>query len=115
MGAGGRMKQKITRDPYGNGAWDLTRSCRCYAHLCLSQDWRRITGALPPHNPPTAAAYTNAGLPWFDYEANAPALSGDTVLSGVKSVGEIVGEKTGLEVPNNESVAPHNVVALKQN
>jgi hypothetical protein len=113
LGAGGRMKQKITADPYGLQAWDTSRTSRCYVHLCLAEDWKRLTGTPPPHQPPTAQDYTRAGLPWFDYDGGNPAVEGNTALSNIKSVDTIIGEKTGLELANNASLDPANIVKLK--
>ena len=113
LGAGGRMKQKITRDPNGFEAWDTAQSSRCFVHLCMADDWRRLTGTPPPHQPLTARDYINAGLPWFDFDAGKPEVAGKSSLSGVKSVGALVGEKTGLDLIDNDSVTPSNVVQVK--
>jgi hypothetical protein len=113
LGAGGRMRQKITADPYGLEAWDISRTSRCYVHLCLADDWMRLTGTLPPHQPPTAKDYTRAGLPWFDYEDAKPAVEVKTALSNIKSVNTIIGEKTGLELADNASLDLANIVKLK--
>jgi len=113
LGAGGRMKQEITSDPHGLDSWSTTITSRCFVHLCLAPDWRRLTGTRPPHRPPTAKDYTNAGLPWFDYHHGQPAVPGETALTHVKSVNTLVGEKTGLTLPDNEPVEPGHVVVLK--
>ena len=113
LGAGGRMKQEITAAPFGLDAWDTTLSSRCFVHLCLADDWRRLTGISAPHQPPTARDYARAGLPWFDYDAGKPAVTGETALSGVKSVNTLVGEKTGLPLADNDSITPSNVVKVE--
>ncbi len=113
LGAGGRMKQKIIKDPHGSTAWDTAQSSRCYAHLCLADDWQRITGTLPPQKPPTAVDYTAAGLPWFDYDVGQAGVEGATALSGVKTVSELAGKKLGLELPDNAPVAPANIVTYR--
>jgi hypothetical protein len=113
LGAGGRMTQESTADRHGLASWDTSLTSRCYVHLCVADDWNRLTGTPPPHQPPTAREYTKAGLPWFEYEVEKPAVGGDTALSGVKSVNTLIGEKTGLEIPDNASSVPANVVRLK--
>ncbi|MDO8542658.1 MAG: hypothetical protein Q7S40_19635 [Opitutaceae bacterium] len=113
LGAGGRMKQKITRDPHGSEAWDLAENSRCYVHLCMADDWRNLTGTPPPHRPPTARDYTNAGLPWFDFDACTPPVSGETLLAGVKSVNSLIGEKTGMELSANDTITPSNMVQVR--
>lgn len=113
LGAGGRMRQAIFADPYGIKSWDSSQTSRCFVHLCLADDWLRLTGTLPSHKPPTAQDYTRAGLPWFDFDGDLPAVKGTTALSGVKSVNTLVNKKTGLELPDNSTVTPTNAVKLK--
>ncbi len=109
LGAGGRIRQEISADPHGLKVWDTQVSSRCYVRLCLAEDWKQLTGLTPPHSPPTAKTYTDAGLPWFDYDYDKPAVSGTTVLAKIKSVGALVGQKTGLSLSDNESVTPSSV------
>ena len=52
LGAGGRMRQEITADPYGLDAWDTSLTSRCYIHLCLADDWERLTGTPPLRSAP---------------------------------------------------------------
>ena len=61
------MKQEIYEDPYGLDAWDQRYSSRCFVTIANSLVWTTITGERPPTTPPTAADYTRASLPWFDY------------------------------------------------
>ena len=94
LAAGGRMKQQIYKDPYGLDAWDQSVSSRCFVTLVDAVQWHEITGAAPPTKPPTAADYTSAGLPWFDYyAADLEALAGAAALTKVKSVAEMAAEK----------------------
>jgi hypothetical protein len=83
-------------------------------HLANALVWRAITGDTPPTVPPTAAEYTRAGLPWFDYyDADRHALEGGALLRKVKSVAEIGTAKGDVPLPENESVTPGNVVKLR--
>jgi hypothetical protein len=76
--------------------------------------WRTITGDDPPGVPPTAAEYTRAGLPWFDYYAGDRAvLEGGERLKQVRSVVELSKQKGDAPLPENESVTPGNVVHLR--
>jgi hypothetical protein len=76
LAPGGRMKQEIYDDDYGLDAWDQRHSSRCFVTIANSLVWAEITGERPPSTPPTAATYTNAGLPWFDYyDEDAKALA----------------------------------------
>jgi hypothetical protein len=113
FGAGGRMRQQIFADPYDLDAWNTSQTSRCFVHLCLADDWLRLTCTPPSHKPPTAQDYTQTNLPWFDYDSGEPAAIGTTALSGVESVNTLVNKKTGLELPDNSTVTPTNVVKLK--
>jgi hypothetical protein len=114
LSAGGRMRQEIYDDPQRFGDWDIAHRARCFVHLANALVWRAITGEAPPTVPPTAAEYTRAGLPWFDYyDADRKALEGGAALRGVKSVVEIGQAKGDVPLPENESVDPVNVVKLR--
>jgi hypothetical protein len=112
FGAGGRMKQEITADPYGLACWYAAITSSCTVRLCLAEDWLRLTGTPSPHEPPSARVYSAFGLPWFDYDNGIPAVTGETALSTVKSVNTLVEEKVGLGLSNNSTVVTTNVVQL---
>jgi hypothetical protein len=87
LAPGGKMKQEIYADPFDLADWELDHKSRCFVHLLNSRSWQEVTGNPPPHEPPTAKSYTNAGLPWFDYyDESAKALKGSKILAGLKSV-----------------------------
>ncbi|MGD9548139.1 MAG: hypothetical protein AB7V45_11435 [Candidatus Krumholzibacteriia bacterium] len=116
LAEGGRMKQTIEADPYDFSVWDLRHSSRCFVHITNSVAWRAITGEAPPTLPPTAAQYTAAGLPWFDYYSEAPAVEGSGILDRVKSVAELDKEKaatgSGGMLPENEPTGEVRIVKL---
>lgn len=113
LGAGGRIRQKIAADSRGPRSWDSATTSRCFVHLCLAEDWKRLTGTQPPQKPPTAADYTKAGLPWFDFDSWELSVAGDSKLSVVKSVGNLLEEKIGSDLPDNETLSPSNVVQVR--
>lgn len=114
LGLGGRMQQEIYKDPYDLADWDTTHSAGCCAHLCNSLVWRAITGESPPTTPPTAAEYNQAGLPWFEYYSDKPAVAGSEELARLKSVLEL-GQASGRNpLPENTSVEPAWLVGLGQ-
>ena len=87
LAPGGRMRQEVYEDPYGFDAWEQAARSRCFVHLLNSAQYRAVTGAAPPHEPPTAAEYTAAGLPWFEYyDADRTALAGAARLERLESV-----------------------------
>jgi len=112
LSAGGMMKQEIYEDPFGIGEWDLGHSARCFIHIANTMVWRAITGKEPPTIPATAKEYTRAGLPWFDYYGDGPALNATDKLKGVKSVVEMSKEKGMPMLPENESVTGEKVLVI---
>jgi hypothetical protein len=113
LAPGGRMRQEIFEDPFSIQDWDTEHGGRCFVHLVNSIDWKRITGTNPPSDPLTAAQYTKAGFPWFDYyDAEAKALEGSEILAGVKSVTAKIEERRGLPLPANQSLKIPTVVKL---
>lgn len=107
LAAGGLMKQKIYADPYGIDAWDQSVSSRCFVHLLNSNEWLAATGKHAPDTPITAQAYTEAGLPWFDYyEEGLSALKGPGALAGLGSIAAKAIQIEGSPFPGNEPVEP---------
>jgi hypothetical protein len=104
LAPGGLMRQTIYDDPFKPGDWDLEHSSRCFIHICNSMLWESITGARPPHPPVTAAAYTEAGLPWFEYYSEKPGCDGSAQLNALKSVNDLGKEKGETPLPENESI-----------
>ena len=112
LAAGGLMRQEIYKDEYGIDSWDREHTSRCFVHIVNSEVYASITGLKPPHAPPTAEDYTKAGLPWFDYYADKPAIEGSSELAGLTSVAAKVIEKTGSPLEDNAPVEPKNVKVL---
>ncbi|MFI1393713.1 hypothetical protein [Streptomyces sp. NPDC020681] len=93
IGAGGTMKQSIYQDQRPVGDWSAEPSGRVFIHLVTPPEWQRITGEAPPPSPADRAAYTRAGLPWFDYyDADGTDLAPSEALSDVKPVGDWLGQ-----------------------
>lgn len=67
LAPGGRMRQEIYEDDNGLDVWDQRHPVRCFVTIANSSQWMAITVEGPPIMPPTATAYTEAGLPWYDY------------------------------------------------
>ena len=93
LGVGGSMRQEIYRDDRRLTAWAETPAGRVFVHLVTPPEWRRITGEAPPPSPVDRAAYTRAGLPWYDYYDNdAVDLAPTDALGAVKPVGDWLGD-----------------------
>jgi hypothetical protein len=114
LAPGGQMRQEIYDDPYKLDEWDTQHASRCFVHIANSQMWRAMTGQAPPSKPPTAADYTRAGLPWFDYYSDAAAVEGSPVLAKLKSVLHLGHEKAEHPLPENPSVTAKKVISLRQ-
>ncbi|MER7829234.1 hypothetical protein [Streptomyces sp. NPDC095602] len=109
LGAGGTMRQEVYRDDRPLSDWADEPSGRVFVHLVTPPEWRRITGEEPPASPVDRAAYTRAGLPWYDYDdASATDLAPAGPLSDVKPVGEWLGDDHAPFVPP----APHQIHPL---
>jgi hypothetical protein len=66
LGAGGRIKQKIYKDPYGVDTWDPDSSAVTRVALLDPASFAALTGRMAPPSPIDAATYVALGLPWFD-------------------------------------------------
>lgn len=113
LAPGGRMIQEIYDDPYGLDAWETGVSSRCFVSIANSLTWAAITGEAPPTEPPSAADYTAAGLPWFNYYGgDKAALKGAKKLAKLKSVKDMGEHKGETPLPENESVDPGPVITI---
>ena len=113
LAPGGLMTQEIYDDPYGIDAWDTNAAARCFVHIVNSEHFLKITGAAPPHLPPSASDYTNSGLPWFDYYGgDKTALEGAPKLSQLDSVAAKAIKQNEVIFADNTAVSPTNVVTV---
>ncbi|MGC4986571.1 hypothetical protein ACLQ18_39260 [Streptomyces sp. DT193] len=93
LGVGGSMRQEVYRDDRPLKAWAKEPAGRVFVHLVTPPEWRRITGEAPPPSPVDRAAYTRAGLPWFDYyDQDAADLAPTDELGSVQPVGDWLGD-----------------------
>ncbi|MFE9835610.1 hypothetical protein ACFYP4_10775 [Streptomyces sp. NPDC005551] len=109
LGVGGSMRQEVYRDDRPRGSWAEEPAGRVFVHLVTPPEWRRITGEAPPPSPVDRAAYTRAGLPWFDYyDQDAADVAPTDTLGGVKPVGEWLGD----DLDPWQQPSPHQVKPL---
>ncbi|MEU1271628.1 hypothetical protein [Streptomyces sp. NPDC005799] len=93
LGVGGSMRQEVYEDDRPLSDWAEEPAGRVFVHLVTPPEWRRITGEAPPPSPVDRAAYTRAGLPWFDYyDQDAADLDPTDTLEAVKPVGDWLGD-----------------------
>lgn len=93
LGVGGSMRQEVYEDDRPLSDWTERPGGRVFVHLVTPPEWRRITGEAPPPSPVDRAAYTRAGLPWFDYyDEDAGDLAPTDTLGAVQPVGDWLGD-----------------------
>ncbi|MFF7764977.1 hypothetical protein ACFZC7_00525 [Streptomyces massasporeus] len=93
LGVGGSMRQEVYQDERPLSDWSQQPAGRVFVHLVTPPEWRRITGEAAPPSPVDRAAYTKAGLPWFDYyDEEAEDLAPTDTLQSVKPVGDWLGD-----------------------
>ncbi|MGW7495757.1 hypothetical protein ACWGKA_15855 [Streptomyces luteogriseus] len=93
LGVGGSMRQEVYQDDRPLSHWSEQPAGRVFVHLVTPPEWRRITGEAAPPSPVDRAAYTRAGLPWFDYyDEEAADLAPTDGLQSVKPVGDWLGD-----------------------
>ncbi|MGW2834220.1 hypothetical protein [Streptomyces sp. NPDC001286] len=110
LGVGGSMRQEVYQDDRSLDDWSEQPSGRVFVHLVTPPEWRRITGEAPPPSPVDRAAYTRAGLPWYDYyDQDAQDLSPTDTLEAVKPVGDWLGD----DHEPWQAPTPHQVKPLK--
>ncbi|MFJ8487385.1 hypothetical protein ACIRBZ_03220 [Streptomyces sp. NPDC094038] len=110
LGVGGSMRQEVYEDDRPPGDWAGTPAGRVFVHLVTPPQWHRITGEAPPPSPVDRAAYTRAGLPWYDYyDQDARDLAPTDTLEAVKPVGDWLGD----DLEPWQQPAPGQVVPLK--
>ncbi|WP_371667773.1 hypothetical protein OG985_09110 [Streptomyces sp. NBC_00289] len=110
LGVGGSMRQEVYRDDRSVRDWARKPAGRVFVHLVTPPEWRRITGEAPPPSPVDRAAYTRAGLPWYDYyDQDSEDLAPTDALGAVQPVGDWLGDDHD---PWQEPT-PHQVKPLK--
>ena len=113
LAPGGLMRQEIYEDDYGFDAWETSVRSRCFLHILNSVQYLAVCGVQPPTMPPTAAEYTDAGLPWFDYYGgDLTALEGADKLANLDSVAAKAWKVGAGTLPGNEPVKPTTVKEL---
>ena len=116
LAPGGKMRQKICRDPFDPADYDTDHASRCFVHIANSMLWQSMFNDAPPSPPPTAADYTRRGLPWFEYyDEKASALDGASPLAGLTSVARFDEANGTALLPENQSVDPTNITILRRN
>ena len=114
LAPGGLLRQEIYEDRFGKDVWDTSTYSRCFIHIVNSTQYHHIVGEYPPHRPPSAADYTDAGLPWFNYyDAELTALPGSETLAGLDSVAAKGIKKNEQLLDDNQPLDISNMKVIK--
>ncbi|MEX2650287.1 MAG: hypothetical protein WD673_14860 [Alphaproteobacteria bacterium] len=105
LAPGGRMRQEVYEDDRALSDWDQRKGERCFIAILNSEDWLAVTDEPLPTRPVSAKDYAKAGLPWFDYYADRPAVSGAPTLRSLKSLAAMSDEK-GDAIPELKDSVP---------
>lgn len=96
--AGGRIKQKIYKDPYGIDVWDQRNRQTIYVYLINSEQYRAICGLEPPPTPVSAETYAEYGLPWFDlYDESMSDVTAPQNLSELQTRRDTAGSSRSID------------------
>ncbi|KDR73657.1 hypothetical protein GALMADRAFT_251438 [Galerina marginata CBS 339.88] len=94
LGAGGRISQKINKDPFPVNAYDLRKTSRLHVSIINATHFAALTGLPTPPTPVDAKTYLESGYPWFElYDEHIPVANNASKanpLSQVKSVGTLL-------------------------
>lgn len=113
LGGGGSMRQTIFNDRYGKDAWDLDKRQRCFVMISNAEQWMSITGEEPPLSPLSAADYSKAGLPWFEYYGgDQEAIAGAKALGQIKSIKDLAKEKRDPILVDDAENLTYNVKTI---
>jgi tetratricopeptide (TPR) repeat protein len=102
IAAGGSIRQQIFEDQYGYQTWDEDSLVQLTIRIVDTVTFKRITGREAPATPVSAEHYTKAGLPWFHYVEQVPALAPSGILArirGVRQIDRLKGVKTAPACP----------------
>jgi hypothetical protein len=88
VAAGGRIKQSIVKDKYGE-FWLSGRTTVFNTQILNSVVYKAVTGEAPPTKPIDAKTYKAHGFPFFQLYEELSGISGN--FSKVKSVAELDG------------------------
>jgi hypothetical protein len=85
LAQGGRMEQKISKDPFGIHVWDQSKAERIFVHIVDATLWKEITGEECPPCPIDASEYKGV---WFTYDNGNPVVQGSGTLANIKPVSQ---------------------------
>jgi len=107
FGAGGKISQKINRDPLPTIAYDHSKVQQFHVTVVNAAYFSTLTGLPSPPSPITARTYLEHGLPWFElYDERIPTAnntSSATPLAGVRSIAQMDADRRSARGSNTQA------------
>jgi hypothetical protein len=100
---GGRIAQKVVRDPFGLETWDDRQFGTLIVHVLNSAQHEAVTGHPAPPSIVSARTYTEHGFPWFrHYEEDAPDVPASETLAALASLADMMSAaEEHVDVPDS--------------
>jgi hypothetical protein len=107
FGVGGRISQKINRDPLPVTAYDHSNVEQFHITVINAAYFTAITGLPSLPSPITTSTYLQHGLPWFElYDEHIPTAnntSSATPLAGVRSIAQTDADRKAAGGSNTQA------------
>jgi Prokaryotic RING finger family 4 len=107
FGVGGKISQKINRDPLPISAYDHSKVQQFHISVINAAYFSAITGLPSSPSPITTSTYLEHGLPWFElYDEHIPTAnntSSATPLASVRSIAQMDADRRTAGVGNTQA------------
>jgi hypothetical protein len=106
FGAGGKISQKINRDPLPTTAYDHSKVQQFHITVINAGHFSAITGLPSPPSPITTKTYLQHGLPWFElYDEHIPTAdnTSSATLAGVRSIAQMDADRKSAGESNTQA------------
>ena len=107
FGAGGKISQKINRDPFPTIAYDHSKVQKFHISVINAAYFSAITGLPSPPSPISTRTYLQHGFPWFElYDEDIPTAnntSSANPLAGVRSIAQMDADRRSAGGSNTQA------------
>jgi hypothetical protein len=106
FGAGGKISQKINRDPLPIIAYDHSSVQQFHITVINAAHFSAITGLPSPPSPISSTTYLQHGLSWFElYDEHIPTAgnTSSATLAGVRSIAQIDADRKSAGESNTQA------------
>ena len=107
FGAGGKISQKINRDPLPTIAYDHSKVQKFHISVINAAYFSAITGLPSPPSPISTRTYLQHGFPWFElYDEDIPTAnntSSANPLAGVRSIAQMDADRRSAGGSNTQA------------